>query len=607
MRTIGIKLADGSFYPVLEEFSNSEKQLDLTTAHNNQTKVMVDLYRSKNCSMEDAEYVDSLQIENLVAHPNGEPDISFTVAIDENNKLSAKIKDCETGNQSKTTITLVSRTIEERLTTDEYKIADSKEKPKARKHGFLAMAEKIRGNEMDSPKNESEKVEIESEETEGNNSAENETPVENKNQVEHKNNTIIAFTPAADDEINRQKKLESIDDVVIPADKTDEKIIWPDDTDVTQTIEEETPEENLNDTENMEVVQEIDLNETPEEKVDIQDEISDDSDLPELNFDFPGDDSKETLENAAKDFNQTVNQMPEDFFDINNPLEKNDSDKEFETDFDENSFDNTFNDSFNDSDNDENNYGNNEGDSPFDLDSINDNSFNEIAFDNNEISLDDNNLENDFISDFGTISDNNETAAPASSAKGPLSFTGLYDKETELGQSGEDEKIKKKTKVPVIICIICAIICVIATLLILFIVPSKYNLLHKGNTQKETTEIAVEESSSASSEIQEPVAEIEKQLEIEPEPEISEPVAPPALEEEVVVVEQAEIVVPEQPPVTPEKPKDINYKIKWGDTLWDIADTYYKNPWRYKYIAKFNHIKDPDYIISGTYITIPAE
>ena len=241
------------------------------------------------------------------------------------------------------------------------------------------------------------------------------------------------------------------------------------------------------------------------------------------------------------------------------------------------------------------------------MDSINDNSFNEIAFDNNEISLDDNNLENDFISDFGTISDNNETAAPASSTKGPLSFTGLYDKETELGQSGEDEKIKKKTKVPVIICIICAIICVIATLLILFIVPSKYNLLHKGNTQKETTEIAVEESSSASSEIQEPVAEIEKQLEIEPEPEISEPVAPPALEEEVVVVEQAEIVVPEQPPVTPEKPKDINYKIKWGDTLWDIADTYYKNPWRYKYIAKFNHIKDPDYIISGTYITIPAE
>ena len=117
--------------------------------------------------------------------------------------------------------------------------------------------------------------------------------------------------------------------------------------------------------------------------------------------------------------------------------------------------------------------------------------------------------------------------------------------------------------------------------------------MHKGNSQKEKTEITE--------------ITVEDQPQIEPEPEIAEPIPPQAQEEEVVVVEQAEIVVPEQPPVTPEKPKDINYKIKWGDTLWDIADTYYKNPWRYKYIAKFNHIKDPDYIISGTYITIPAE
>ena len=47
MKTIGIKLADGSFYPVLEDNTPSEKQLELTTAHNNQTKVMVDLYRSR--------------------------------------------------------------------------------------------------------------------------------------------------------------------------------------------------------------------------------------------------------------------------------------------------------------------------------------------------------------------------------------------------------------------------------------------------------------------------------------------------------------------------------------------------------------------------------
>ena len=592
MRTIGIKLADGSFYPVLEEFSNSEKQLDLTTAHNNQTKIMVDLYRSKNCSMEDAEYVDSLQIENLVAHPNGEPDISFSVSIDENNKLSAKIKDSETGNQSKTTITLVSRTIEERLTTDEYKISDSTEKPKTKKHGFLAKAEKIRENDKDSKKTESEKVMPESEKTEMSGFDEQTSQIENKKQTEHENNTIIAFTPAADDEINRQKKLDSIDDVIIPEDESQKNIIWPDDTDVTQIIEDEIPEENLKDTETaqetevtentndienpeeMQIVQEIELNETPEEKVDFNDviepqeesetenesseeilekqdyevqdigndEIPDDTGLPELNFDFPGDDSKEVLENAEKDFNQTDNEMPEDFFDSDNPLEEKDSDNEIETNIEENPFDHAF---------------------------------------------------DDFDNDFESASENNVYTETSSSAKGPLSFTGLYDKETELGLSEQDEKITKKTKGPVIICIICAIICVIATLLILFIVPSKYNLLHKGNSQKEKTEITE--------------ITVEDQPQIEPEPEIAEPIAPQAQEEQIVVVEQAEIVVPEQPPVPPEKPKDINYKIKWGDTLWDIADTYYKNPWRYKYIAKFNHIKDPDYIISGTYITIPAE
>ena len=602
MRTIGIKLADGSFYPVLEEFSNSEKQLDLTTAHNNQTKVMVDLYRSKNCSMEDAEYVDSLQIENLVAHPNGEPDISFSVSIDENNKLSAKIKDSETGNQSKTTIPLVSRTIEERLTTDEYKISDSKDKPKVRRLGFLAKAEKLR---------------------------------ENENQEEHDNNTIIAFTPAADDEINKQKKLELIDDVVISNDDTedtDEKVFWPDETDVTQVIEDENPKEK---NENTKVVQEIELNEISEEKVDIHeviepqeepktenetieentvelnstiqddgnDEISDNEELLELNFDFPGDDSKEILESAAKDFNQVsdeMDEMPENFFDTENSLEKSDLENEFGTTINDNDsgkyFDNDFgtisdekekgNSDFLD-DLDENPF--EEEDSPFDLNSLDDNSLDDFSLDDN------------------SFAENSVSNSDSSAGKGPLSFTGLYDKETELGQSTEDEKIKKKTKVPVIICIICAIICVIATLLILFIVPSKYNLLHKGNSPKETTEITTEEPAAPLVEVQEIETKVEeepKHEEIEPEP---EPIAPPAQEEEVVVVEQAELVVPEQPPVTPEKPKDIDYKIKWGDTLWDIADTYYKNPWRYKYIAKFNHIKDPDYIISGTYITIPAE
>ena len=53
--------------------------------------------------------------------------------------------------------------------------------------------------------------------------------------------------------------------------------------------------------------------------------------------------------------------------------------------------------------------------------------------------------------------------------------------------------------------------------------------------------------------------------------------------------------------------KAVQYKLKWGDTLWDISGNYYKNPWAYKRIARYNKIKNPNKIIAGRYITIPAK
>lgn len=93
-----------------------------------------------------------------------------------------------------------------------------------------------------------------------------------------------------------------------------------------------------------------------------------------------------------------------------------------------------------------------------------------------------------------------------------------------------------------------------------------------------------------------------------PEP-VPEVITPPPVE----VVEEAPVaVVVEEPVVIPVQPepveevKDIRYKIKWGDTLWDIAESYYRNPWLYPKIAQHNKIKNPNLIISGTYIDIPA-
>jgi nucleoid-associated protein YgaU len=52
-------------------------------------------------------------------------------------------------------------------------------------------------------------------------------------------------------------------------------------------------------------------------------------------------------------------------------------------------------------------------------------------------------------------------------------------------------------------------------------------------------------------------------------------------------------------------PGGVAYTIRWGDTLWDISEAFYRNPWLYTRIARFNNIGNPDIIISGRIIRIP--
>ena len=127
MKTIGIKLADGTFYPILEEGVAKKRMLDLTTAKDNQTKVQIDLYRSENGTMEDAEYVDTLEVTKLNPHPNGEPELHLSVGLDEDNKLTAEVVDPETGKKSETEVTLVSRSAAERAEPVDFAISDSEE------------------------------------------------------------------------------------------------------------------------------------------------------------------------------------------------------------------------------------------------------------------------------------------------------------------------------------------------------------------------------------------------------------------------------------------------------------------------------------------------
>jgi nucleoid-associated protein YgaU len=49
----------------------------------------------------------------------------------------------------------------------------------------------------------------------------------------------------------------------------------------------------------------------------------------------------------------------------------------------------------------------------------------------------------------------------------------------------------------------------------------------------------------------------------------------------------------------------VNYRIRWGDTLWAISETFYRDGYQYPRIARNNNISNPNNIISGRIIRIP--
>lgn len=425
MKSIGIKLADGSFYPILKEGNPEKKQINLTTVKDGQTKVQVDLYRSESGTMEDAEYVDSLEIKKLKKHPNGEPDINLDISIDENNELYAELHDPETGKDSSTTVSLVSKTIEQ--------LKDSSD---------ISFAE--------------------------------------LNNTTDSSNENLSFD--TDEDFSLDPNSLNIDSLVEETQESSNDITLDEDFNKNSTDPDFSDDLTLN--------EEFSLD-TPSEDLTLDDDFS---------IDTNSDSDKITLNNN------------------------------FSTDDD-------------------------------------------VSLNNDITFKDDNSLDSQTLNeDFSTNS-------------AGLDFSDILDEETKEGNAAgmsNTEEIRKKTKVPVLICIICAIICIIAVLLILFIIPSKFNISKKFKSQNKITQEKI-------------ATQTTPQMEQKHE-----------AKKDDIIVAPAEEIVPE---IIPQKEatKNVEYKIKWGDTLWDISQSYYNNPWKYKKIAKYNKIKNPDHIISGTKIIILAE
>ena len=213
--------------------------------------------------------------------------------------------------------------------------------------------------------------------------------------------------------------------------------------------------------------------------------------------------------------------------------------------------------------------------------------------------------------DFGSASTSN------SYSTSQFDFGGLYDKETMEGKSSDAfDDSNRKNRVPMIICMVCAAICVLC-LLFLFLIPTKLNILKRLDTNIAQTDAAATETSAETGKdvAQAPAGTDGAEQSDKPttvqinvtdsKPERPEPV--PAKENEIVVATVPSQVIPEPPMKNVKKIPDYKYTVVWGDTLWDIANAYYKNPWRYTYLAEYNHLRNPNLITAGSVILIPAE
>jgi LysM repeat protein len=93
--SIGIKIANGEFYPILSESKAAKRRMVLTTVHDGQKSVQIDLYRSETRTMTDAQYLGTLVVEKLKTRKKGEPSVELIVSQDTEGEISAEAKDLD--------------------------------------------------------------------------------------------------------------------------------------------------------------------------------------------------------------------------------------------------------------------------------------------------------------------------------------------------------------------------------------------------------------------------------------------------------------------------------------------------------------------------------
>jgi len=107
-KKIGLKVADGSFYPILDGDAQQKKRMVLTTVKDNQESVQIDLYRGAGEGLEDAQYIGSLMVENITPGEKGSPEIELDIGVDADGQLETVAMDKASGAKQSLSVSLKS-------------------------------------------------------------------------------------------------------------------------------------------------------------------------------------------------------------------------------------------------------------------------------------------------------------------------------------------------------------------------------------------------------------------------------------------------------------------------------------------------------------------
>ncbi len=106
--TIGIRIADGSFVPVLDRSFQGKRRLVLTTVRDDQESVQIDLFQGTGERLEGPEYIGSLVVENISPAPKGAPEVNLLLGIDDAGNLNATATDSSSGEYQSLSVSLSS-------------------------------------------------------------------------------------------------------------------------------------------------------------------------------------------------------------------------------------------------------------------------------------------------------------------------------------------------------------------------------------------------------------------------------------------------------------------------------------------------------------------